>query len=397
MIEHTRTQTGARAETLCVHAAGGPDPATGAVVPPLAQTSTFAFPDAATAAARFNGAEDGPIYSRLSNPTVAAFEHAMAALEGAEAGVAFASGMSAIASTLITLVRPGERVVASRTLYGGTLALLDGTLARLGLRTTYVDGHDLDARDRAIDDRTRALYVETPANPTLALVDLEAWAERARARRIPLVVDNTFATPCLQRPLDLGADVVLHSATKYVGGHADALGGVVVAASALATELRQRGLAELGAAMSPFNAWLLLRGLRTLPLRMERHAANALAVARFLERHPAVARVRYPGLPSHPQYALALRQMRAGGGMVSFELAGGDPRRVLDAVRLITLAVSLGDTATLIEHPATMTHHGRPPQELAALGIAPGLIRLSVGLEHVDDIVEDLGRALACA
>ncbi|HLY73507.1 MAG TPA: aminotransferase class I/II-fold pyridoxal phosphate-dependent enzyme [Planctomycetota bacterium] len=386
----------ARFATRCVHGSGGPDSATGAISPPIYQTSTFAFPDMATAAARFSGADPGYVYSRLRNPTTDGFEREMASLEGGGDAVALGSGMAAVAMTLLSYLRPGDQILASRTLYGGTHALFEGHFKDMGIAAAYVDARDPERFAAAVDEHTKVIYTETPANPNLCVVDLRAVAAVARDHRLPLVVDNTFATPYFQRPLELGAEVVVHSATKYIGGHGDALGGVVVGAKERMAAVRKTGVKEMGAVMSPFTAWLLLRGLKTLPVRMDRHALNALATARFLEGHSKVARVLYPGLGSHPQHAVARAQMSGFGGVLSFELKGGRPagEKFIDALGMIAIAVSLGDCDTLIEHPASMTHRSYGADELAALGISQGLIRLSVGLEDSEDLIADLEQAL---
>ncbi len=385
-----------RFATRCVHASGAPDPATGAISVPLFLSSNFAFPDARTAAARFSGAEKGYVYSRLQNPTTEAFEKEMASLEGGEDAVALASGMSAVSMTLLSILRPGDQVLAARTLYGGTHALFEGFFKRMGISVTYVDGRDPENFARAITPAVKAVFVETPANPTLCIIDLRTLSEVARGHGIPLVVDNTFATPYFQRPLELGADLVVHSATKYIGGHGDVLGGVAVGTKDRITQVRKDGVKELGSVMSPFTAWLLLRGLRSLPARMDRHAENAHRVARFLEGHPKVECVSYPGLESHPQHALAGRQMSGFSGILSFTLKGGREagERLLDALEVITVAVSVGDCDSLIEHPASMTHRSYTKDELQAIGIHEGLVRLSAGLESAEDLTEDLAKAL---
>ena len=385
-----------RFATRCVHASGGPDPATGALAPPIFQTSTFAFPDVETAAARFAGTDPGYVYSRLRNPTVDAFERELASLEGSQAAVALGSGMAAVAAALLQAVRPGDRILASRTLYGGTHALFEGTFKELGISVEYVDARDPGSFERALSKTVRAIYVETPANPTLCVVDLVAVSRIAQGWGIPLIVDNTFATPYFQRPLEFGAAAVVHSATKYIGGHGDAMGGVVLGTDEFVSGARRRSVKDLGAVMSPFTAWLLLRGLKTLPVRMRQHAENALAIATYLEEHPKVACVSYPGLESHPQHETARRQMSGFGGVLSFTLKGGreSGRRMINGLELITIAVSLGDCETLIEHPATMTHRSYGAEELAALGISEGLVRLSAGLEDAEDLIADLDQAL---
>jgi methionine-gamma-lyase len=382
--------------TRAVHAGEHPDPTTGAVVPPVHLSTTFAFPSAEAGAALFAGERPGYIYTRLGNPTVAVLEAKVADLEGGEAALATASGMAAIATVLLTLLGDGGHVVCTDALYSATYDLLARRLPAFGIRTTFVDATDPAALARAITPETRLLYVETPGNPTLTLTDIAAVATVARQHGLPLVVDNTFATPYLQQPLALGADIVVHSATKYLGGHGDAVAGVVVGRRAFIAACREATLADFGGALSPLTAYLVLRGLPTLALRMERHCANAQRVAAYLSQHPKVAWVRYPGLPSHPQHALARRQMRGFGGMVCFELAGGlaAGRALLNAVRLCTLAVSLGDVRTLITHPASTTHHQVPAERRRAMGITDGLVRLSVGIEDPDDIVADLEQAL---
>ncbi len=382
--------------TRAVHAGEHPDPTTGAVVPPVHLSTTFAFPSAEAGAALFAGERPGYIYTRLGNPTVAVLEAKVADLEGGEAALATASGMAAIATVLLTLLGDGGHVVCTDALYSATYDLLARRLPAFGIRTTFVDATDPAAFARAITPETRLLYVETPGNPTLTLTDIAAVATVARQHGLPLVVDNTFATPYLQQPLALGADIVVHSATKYLGGHGDAVAGVIVGRRAFIAACREATLADFGGALSPLTAYLVLRGLPTLALRMERHCANAQRVAAYLSQHPKVAWVRYPGLPSHPQHALARRQMRGFGGMVCFELAGGlaAGRALLNAVRLCTLAVSLGDVRTLITHPASTTHHQVPAERRRAMGITDGLVRLSVGIEDPDDIVADLEQAL---
>ncbi|MGE5174797.1 MAG: trans-sulfuration enzyme family protein [Hyphomicrobiales bacterium] len=383
--------------TLCVHGSGGVDPQTGAVSVPIYQSSTFAFHDAQEGADIFAGKRQGYFYTRLGNPTVAALEREMAFLERGEAALATGSGMAATATVVFALCSAGDNLVASRTLYGGTHKLFQEQLPRLGIEVREVDANDADAVDRAIDERTRVLFVETPANPTLDIIDLRAMAALAKRRGTLLAVDNTFATPFYQRPLELGADLVIHSATKYIGGHGDTVAGVIVGHEELIGRARSEILRDMGGIVSPFNAWLLLRGLKTLPVRMERHSSNALEIAQFLNFHPKVARVWYPGLRTHPQHEIALRQMNGFGGMIAFEMKGGYAAGValMDHVKLLTLAVSLGDCDTLIEHPASMTHSTYSQAEREANGISEGLVRLSVGIEGVDDLIADLDQALA--
>ena len=382
--------------TLCVHGSGGVDAATGAVSVPIYQSSTFAFRDAAQGAAIFAGESEGYFYTRLGNPTQAALEREMAFLEGGEAALATSSGMAATTTAVFALVGSGDNIVASGTLYGGTHKFFHDLLPRYGVQTRFVNANDPCAIASAVDVKTKILFVETPANPNLNIVDLAMAADAARRHGIRLFVDNTFATPYYQRPLTLGADVVIHSATKYIGGHGDTVAGVIVGAKEFVEKCRFEILRDLGGVISPFNAWLLLRGLKTLPVRMERHSENAMQIAQFLDFHPKVDRVWYPGLHTHPQHETAVRQMSGFGGMIAFELKGGHGAgvKLLDSVRLITLAVSLGDCDTLIEHPASMTHSTYSPEERTSFGISEGLVRLSVGIEGVDDLIADLDQAL---
>ncbi len=369
------------------------------VATPLYQTVSFSFPSAAEASAIAAGESAAPWYSRIGNPTVAALERAIADLEGAESAFAAASGMGAVATLLLANLRAGDHVVADSGVYGGTYNLLRRELPRFGVETTFIETNDPARLREAWRPNTRLLYVDSPGNPTLRVLDLPALAELARARGAWFVVDNTFCTPYLQRPLELGAHAVVHSATKYLSGHGDAIAGLVAGECALVEPGRIAGLREFGAVCAPFVAWLVERGLHTLPLRMERHCASALRVAEWLESRPEVAWVRYPWLPSHPQRALARRQMRGGSGVLVFELKGGISAgaALLDAVELCTHAVSLGDTRTLIMHPASTMHAPTPPEERLALGVTDGLVRLSVGLEDVEDIIGDLEQALGKA
>ncbi|MFQ6110564.1 MAG: trans-sulfuration enzyme family protein [Nitrospinota bacterium] len=383
--------------TKAVHSGEWLDPLSGSISVPIYQTSTFALRNAEQGAAIFAGEEEGYVYGRLGNPTQKALEDKVAALEGGEACLAFASGMAAISTLLLHLLQKGDHIVSSDTIYGGTHSLFDQFLHRVGIGVSYADGADLGALLRAMTPKTKALFIETPSNPTLKLVDIRGACDLARGRRLSLIVDNTFATPYFQRPIEFGADIVVHSATKYIGGHGDTVAGLVVGDKTLISAMRNGSLRDLGGIISPFNAWLLLRGLKTLPLRMEKHSANAIEVARFLEHHPKVERVFYPGLTSHPQHRLAKGQMDGFGGMVSFEVVGGKEagRLLMNSVRLCILAVSLGDVDTLISHPASMTHSSYTEEECRRVGITPGLIRLSVGIEDPADIIGDLDQALA--
>ncbi|KAF1031048.1 MAG: L-methionine gamma-lyase [Pseudomonas sp.] len=388
--------------TRAIHHGYDPQDHHGALVPPTYLSATFAFPTAEYGAACFAGEEHGHFYTRISNPTLALLESRMAALENGQAGVAFSSGMGAIAATFWTLLRPGDEIIVSQTLYGCTFALLHHGLGEFGIKVRHVDLTDLDALRAALSPVTRMVYCETPANPTLQLVDIAAVAALAhRQPGITVVVDNTYCTPYLQRPLELGADVVVHSATKYLSGHGDITAGIVVTRHDLAQRIRLQGLKDLtGAVLSPQDATLLMRGLKTLALRMDRHCSNAQAVAEALQAHPAVAWVTYPGLRTFAQHELAVRQMKLPGGMIAFELKGGlaSGRRFMNALKLFTRAVSLGDAESLAQHPASMTHSTYTPEERAHHGISEGLVRLSVGLEDVDDLLADIHQALhACA
>jgi cystathionine gamma-lyase len=379
-----------RFETLVIHAGQPPDPRTGAVMQPVYLSSTFAQEGP--------GRHKGYEYSRSGNPTRDALEACYAALEGASHGFAFASGLAAT-DAVLHLLQAGDHVLASDDVYGGTFRILDKVHRRHGLAFDQVDMTDLAAVERAFRPTTRLVWIETPTNPLLKVSDVAAIARLARARGAVSVVDNTFATPAFQRPLELGVDLVVHSATKYLNGHSDVVGGAAMTGDgALAERLRFVQNAA-GAVPSPMDCYLVLRGLKTLAVRMERHAEGALRIARWLEGHPQVERVHYPGLPSHPQHALAQRQMRGFGGMVAFVIRGGLPaaRAFLESVRLFACAESLGGVESLIEHPALMTHASIPAAQRAALGISDGLIRVSVGIEHVDDLVADLEAGFAAA
>jgi cystathionine beta-lyase/cystathionine gamma-synthase len=376
----------ARFSTICLHAGQEPDPSTGAIITPIYQTSTY-VQDAL-------GVHKGYEYARTQNPTRFALERNLAAIEGGKAGFAFASGMAAIGA-VGTLLKAGDHVIVSENTYGGTFRLFDKVLTRVAISFSYVDTADLDQVERAITPATRMLFVETPTNPVMRLTDLAAAAALAHRHDLRLAVDNTFASPYIQRPIEFGADLVVHSTTKYLNGHSDSVGGVVVATRDDDIEWLTFVQNAEGAILGPFDAWLVLRGTKTLAIRMERHNANGLALAQYLEAHPKVSRVNYPGLPSHPQHALARRQMRGFGGMIAFDLGSLEAaRRVLNSVRLCALAESLGGVETLISHPATMTHASVPADRRAALGITDGLVRISVGIEDIDDIEADLAQAL---
>lgn len=387
--------------TRAIHHGYDPLAHQGSLVPPVYHTATFAFPTVEYGAACFAGEQGGHFYTRISNPTLALLEERMASLEGAEAGLALASGMGAITATLWTLLRPGDEVLVGRTLYGCTFAFLHHGIGEFGVKVRHVDMTDLQAVEAAISAQTKVIYFETPANPNMQMADIAAVAQLAHQRDITVVVDNTYCTPYLQRPLELGADLVVHSATKYLSGHGDITAGLVVGRKALVDRVRLEGLKDMtGAVMSPQDAALLMRGMKTLTLRMERHCSNAQAVAQYLQAHCAVELINYPGLSSFPQYELAKRQMRLPGGMIAFELKGGIDagRRFMNALQLFSRAVSLGDAESLAQHPASMTHSSYTAQERAQYGISEGLVRLSVGLEDIDDLLADIEQALkACA
>jgi methionine gamma-lyase len=370
----------------------------GSLNPPLYLTSTFAFPSTEEGGRRFAGEAEGYIYGRVGNPTVALLEARMASLEGAEAALATASGMGAITTVFWSLLEPGMEIVTDLTLYGCTFAYFKEGLSRFGIATRHVDMTNIAAVEAALTKRTAVVYFETPANPNMRLIDIAAVSALAHARGAKVVVDNTYCTPYLQRPLDLGADIVVHSATKYLGGHGDLLAGVIAGPAELMERFRFFGLKDMtGAVISPFDAFLVLRGLKTLELRMERHCATAAALARMIEAHPAVARVHYPDLEGAPQRALARKQMPKGcGGMIAFELKGGYGAGVtfMDSVHLAIRAVSLGDAETLVQHPASMTHATYAPEDREAHGISDGLVRLSVGLETPADLEADITQAL---
>lgn len=378
-----------------VHAGHKPD-ATGSVSVPIYQTSTFGFRNAAHGAALFAGAEDGYIYTRLGNPTVHALEESVAELEGGRAGIATSSGMGAICTAYFALLEAGAHMVSTASVYGPSRSVMTRDFSRFGVRSTYVDTSNLDSVRNAIEPGTKVVYVETPANPTMQLTDIAAVAEIAHAHDCLLVVDNSFASPYLQRPLDLGADVVLHSVTKFINGHADVIGGMLVANDKCICQQLRKTMVNLGCNMDPHQAFLVLRGIKTLGVRIERAQRSAMEIAEWLERQPEIDGVRYIGLQSHPQHELAKRQMRGFGSMISFELRGGIEagRILMDHVRLATLAVSLGGVETLIEHPASMTHAGMSREERIEAGLADGLVRYSVGIEDVEDLIADLRKAL---
>ena len=422
-----------QAETLAIHAGQIPDAATGARALPIYQTTSFVFDSAEHAAALFNLQTFGNVYSRLSNPTVAALEERVAALEGGRAGLASASGMAAETMALTTLLQAGDHVVAASALYGGTVSLLAVNLRKFGIECTFVDASDLSAVAAAMQANTRAVFAESLGNPSLQVLDIAGVAEVAHAHGVPLMVDNTVASPYLCNPIDWGADVVIHSATKYLGGHGTTLAGVIVESGrfpwdngkfpgmtepsvgyhgvkfwetfgdfAFTMRARMENLRVFGATLAPTSAWQILQGIETLPLRMERHCRNALAVARHLQNHPKVSWVHYPGLPEHPQHALVKKQMRSvdgvpgGSGLLVFGVKGGLPAgvRFIESARFMSHLANIGDTRTLIIHPASTTHRQLDEAQQIKAGVLPDMVRMSVGLEHIDDILWDIDQAL---
>jgi O-succinylhomoserine sulfhydrylase len=363
---------------------------------PIFPTSSFTFESAAQAAARFGGEEPGNIYSRFTNPTVRTFEQRLAALEGGESCVATSSGMAAILSTCMGLLKSGDHIVSSRSVFGTTVVLFNNFMGKFGVETSYVPLTDYSAWEEAIRPNTKLLFLETPSNPLTEVADIRRLAELAHSRGCLLVVDNCFCTPALQQPLKLGADVVVHSATKYIDGQGRAMGGAVVGNAELVGNQVYSFLRSAGPTMSAFNAWIFLKGLETLKLRMHAHSDNALALAQWLEQQPGVKRVHHPGLASHPQHALATTQQSGYGGILSFELEGGKEQawRVVDATRVISITANLGDTKSTITHPASTTHGRLTPEQRQDAGIADGLLRISVGLEDVEDLKKDLARGL---
>lgn len=370
----------------------------GALATPIYQTSTFIFDNAEQGGRRFALEEEGYIYTRLGNPTNTQVEEKLAALENAEACVSAGSGIGAITSVLWTALSGGDHIIAAKTLYGCTFAFINHGLTRFNVDVTFVDTSDPENVRKAMRDNTKVVYLETPANPNMNISDIEAISKIAHVNEgCIVVVDNTYCTPYIQRPLDLGADVVVHSATKYLNGHGDVIAGFAVGTKEFIDQVRLVGIKDLtGASLSPFDAYLINRGMKTLDLRVEKHCANAQKVAEFLEAHPAVEKVIYPGLKSFPQYELAQKQMKLPGAMIAFEVKGGIEagKKLMNTVKLCTLAVSLGDTETLIQHPASMTHSPYTEEERAASDITEGLVRISVGLEDAQDIIDDLNTAL---
>ena len=384
--------------TRAVHAGNVRDTQYGSLTMPIYQTSTFYFDSCEQGGRRFAGEEGGYIYTRLGNPTTTVLENKIAALEGGEACAAASSGMGAISSCLWSIAGAGKHIIADETLYGCTFALLSHGMTQYGVEVTFTDLSKLENLTANLRENTVALYLETPANPNLKITDIELLAKAAHEYNpeILVVCDNTFASPALQNPLKLGADVVVHSATKYLNGHGDVIAGFVVGSAEFITKVKMFGLKDMtGATLGPFESWLILRGLKSLEIRVERHTASAKKIAEYLYNNDKVEHVNYPGLPTHPGHEIAKRQMKDFGGMISFEIKGGKEAgmKFCNALKLCTIAVSLGDAETLIEHPASMTHSTYGPEDLKTAGISAGLIRLSVGLENADDIIADMQQA----
>lgn len=368
----------------------------GSLSPPIFQTSTFVFDTAETGASRFAGEQEGYIYSRLSNPTVAMLEERIASMEKGEKGLAFGSGMAAVSAILLGLTKTGDHILCSEGVYGCTFGLLQLMEEKYHITHDFHSMNDEDSLRSAITDHTTVIYIESPINPTMKLVDIEMVARVAKEYSIPVVVDNTFSSPYLQRPLELGCDVVIHSATKYLCGHGDVIGGLAVGSNELMSHLAMTTQKDIGGIISPFDAWLLLRGIKTLPVRMDRHCDNAKKLAELLKEHPAVEKIFFPGDPEFPQYELANKQMENAGGLISFQIKGDKAaaQSFMNSLQLIKIAVSLGDAETLIQHPATMTHAVVPEENRMQMGITDQLLRLSVGLEAWEDIWSDLEQAL---
>jgi len=380
-----------------VHAGEHPCPATGALDTPIYQSTTFVSADSDDMAAVYGEEKFGYMYTRYGNPTIRALEEKLAALEGGEAALAAASGMAAISSAILGYVKSGDHVVAARSLYGAAYNFLNKKVPRMGASTTFVASTCVEDFAKALQPNTRLIYFETPSNPVLDIVDIAAVARLGRSRGIPTMIDNTFASPALQQPLKLGVTVAVHSMTKYLCGHGDAMGGAIIGPKAYISDLLHEYLRDFGGVISPFNAWLILRGIHTLHVRMPAHCANAQKIAAFLAEHPKVERVNYPGLARHPGYELAKKQMRAPGAMISFEVKGGyeGGKKVMDGVKVFARAASLGDTRSLIVHSASTSHRAVPREQRLAIGVTDGLVRLSVGIEAAEDLITDLDQALA--
>jgi methionine-gamma-lyase len=384
-------------ETQAIHAGRINDEQFGSLATPLYQTSTFIFDDAAQGAARFAGEAEGYIYSRLGNPTTRQLEQRVAAMENMEDAAATATGMGAVSGALLANLQAGDHLISSKAVYGCSFALMSHMLTKFGIEVSFVDMTDPENIEQAIQENTKIIFLETPVNPNLVVLDLEKIATIAKKHQILSIVDNTFLTPVLQQPGKFGIDIVIHSATKYLNGHGDVVAGIICGTSEMIGQIKLTALKDIGATMSPHDAWLILRGIKTLPIRMERHCNNAQRVAEYLEQHQKIERVYYPGLPSHEGYKYIGTQMKAAGGVIAFEIKGDlkDGENFINKTELFSIAVSLGDAESLIQHPASMTHSPYSQEERLAAGISDSLIRVSVGLENVEDIIDDLEQALS--
>lgn len=384
-------------DTKIIHENQFPDPQTGAISQAIVPAVAYAFPNAETAAAVVRGDSEGVYYGRYGNPTSRTLEKKIAALEGGEDALGVSSGMAAISIALLGFLKQGDHVVVTKDVYGGTYHFLTSLAPRFGIQFDFVDCTDIPSITKAIKPNTKAIYIETPSNPKLTVLDIQKITEACKSYRLPVIVDNTFMSPCLQKPLELGADVVVHSATKYINGHGDVLAGFIVGKRDTIQFMRKNLAGDLGQPLNAWESYLILRGIKTMALRVERHCSNAQKIAEYLESHPLIDRVYYPGLASHPQHQLAKRQMKGMGGIVSFEVKGGlaEGQKLINSLQLAMISFSLGDPETLVQHPASMTHASIPKEERIKFGITDGLIRISVGLEDADDIIRDFEHALS--
>lgn len=384
-------------DTMIIHENQFPDPQTGAISQSIVPAVAYAFPDAETAAAVVCGEAEGVYYGRYGNPTSRTLEKKIAALEGGEDALGVSSGMAAISIALLGFLKQGDHVVVTKDVYGGTYNFLTSLAPRFGIQFDFVDCTDIHLMIKAIKPNTKAVYIETPSNPKLTILDIQKITEACKSYQLPVIVDNTFMSPCLQNPLELGADVVVHSATKYINGHGDVLAGFIVGKKETIQFMRKKLMGDLGQHLNAWDSFLILRGMKTMALRVERHCSNAQKIAEYLESHPSIDKVYYPGLESHPQHKLAKEQMKGMGGIVSFEVKGGlaEGKKLINTLQLAMISFSLGDPETLVQHPASMTHASIPEEERIKFGITDGLIRISVGLENADDIIEDFDHALS--
>ncbi|MDQ0194703.1 trans-sulfuration enzyme family protein [Paenibacillus wynnii] len=384
-------------DTMIIHENQFPDPQTGAISQSIVPAVAYAFPDAETAAAVVCGEAEGVYYGRYGNPTSRTLEKKIAALEGGEDALGVSSGMAAISIALLGFLKQGDHVVVTKDVYGGTYNFLTSLAPRFGIQFDFVDCTDIHSMLKAIKPNTKAVYIETPSNPKLTILDIKKITEACKSYQLPVIVDNTFMSPCLQKPLELGADVVVHSATKYINGHGDVLAGFIVGKKETIQFMRKKLMGDLGQHLNAWDSFLILRGMKTMALRVERHCSNAQKIAEYLESHPSIDKVFYPGLESHPQHKLAKEQMKGMGGIVSFEVKGGlvEGKKLINSLQLAMISFSLGDPETLVQHPASMTHASIPKEERIKFGITDGLIRISVGLEDADDIIGDFDHALS--